>query len=229
VTTTILWDVDGTLLLNAYSGGGELYHGAVERTVGRELGPALPRTHGKPDGLILTEILTHFGYGDEWHERASAVLDDLSRERAQRGDRRDTAPGVEDALRACATRGWVNALLTGNSPTRSRIKLTGAGLAAETFDWERSFFGTTALDRSEITRAARTALPEEALVIIGDTPRDDEAAVAAGIPFIAVATGAFTVEELRHTGAILVVGDLHAGLDDVLAAIAALDAQTTGV
>jgi hypothetical protein len=29
VTTTILWDVDGTLLLNAFSGGGELYHSAV--------------------------------------------------------------------------------------------------------------------------------------------------------------------------------------------------------
>ena len=37
MTTTILWDVDGTLLLNAYSGGGELYHSAVERAVEREL------------------------------------------------------------------------------------------------------------------------------------------------------------------------------------------------
>ena len=227
MTTTILWDVDGTLLLNAYSGGGELYHTAVERAVGRELGPALPRTHGKPDGLILSEILTHFGYGDNWHERARTVLDELSVERAESGDRRETAPGVEDALRACAARGWRNALLTGNSLTRSRVKLEGAGLTAErlgdaAFDWQRSYFGATARHRSEITAAARAALPDDTLVIIGDTPRDDEAARAAGIPFIAVATGAFTVDELRQTEAILVVPDLVAGLDEVLDAVAEL-------
>jgi len=228
VTTTILWDVDGTLLLNAFSGGGELYHSAVERAVGRELSPPLPRTHGKPDGLILSEILTHFGYGDEWHEPARDALDELSTERAQRGDRREVAPGIEDALRACAAHGWVNALLTGNSLTRSRVKLEGAGLTADAlgdaaFDWGRSFFGATARDRSEITRAARAALAEETLVIIGDTPRDDEAAVAAGIPFIAVATGVFEVDELRETGAIVVVPDLSEGWAAVERAIAELD------
>ena len=219
MTTTILWDVDGTLLLNSYTGGGELYHTAVERTVGRELHPPLPRTHGKPDGLILSEILAHFGYDDAWHERARAVLDELSIERAQAGDRREPAPGVVDALTAVAARGWHNALLTGNSLVRARVKLEGAGLGPEWFDWERSFFGATARDRSEITRAARAALPDETLVIVGDTPRDDEAAAAAGMPFIGVATGVFTVDDLRETGAVLVVADLAESLDEVLAAI----------
>ena len=222
MTTTILWDVDGTLLLNSYSGGGELYHTAIERTVGRELHPPLPRTHGKPDGLILSEILAHFGYDDSWHERARATLDELSIERHRSGDARETAPGVTDALRAVAARGWHNALLTGNSLVRARVKLEGAGLGPEWFDWERSFFGATARDRSEITRAAREALPGETLVIIGDTPRDDEAAVAAGLPFIGVATGVFTVDDLRETGAVLVVVDLAESLDAVLAAIESL-------
>lgn len=222
MTTTILWDVDGTLLLNAYSGGGELYHTAVERTVGRELHPPMPRTHGKPDGLILSEILAHFGYDDSWHERARETLDELSIERAQAGDRREPAPGVVDALTAVATHGWHNALLTGNSLVRARVKLEGAGLGPEWFDWDRSFFGATARERSEITRAARAALPGETLVIIGDTPRDDEAAAAAGMPFIGVATGVFTVEDLRETGAVLVVADLAGSLDAVLAAIDAL-------
>jgi phosphoglycolate phosphatase-like HAD superfamily hydrolase len=220
VTTTILWDVDGTLLLNSYGGGGgELYHTAIERTVGRELHPPLPRTHGKPDGLILSEILAHFGYDDWWHERARAVLDELSIERHRSGDARETAPGVTDALRAVAARGWHNALLTGNSLVRARVKLEGAGLGPEWFDWERSFFGSTARERSEITRAARAALPGETLVIIGDTPRDDEAAAAASMPFIGVATGVFTVEDLRETGAVLVVADLAESLDEVLATL----------
>lgn len=222
MTTTILWDVDGTLLLNAYSGGGELYHTAVERTVGRELHPPLPRTHGKTDGHILHDILSHFGFGDEWHERARATLDELSIERAQAGDRREAAPGIPEALAACSERGWTNALLTGNSPVRSRVKLEGAGLGPELFDWDRSFFGSTARERSEITRAAKAALPEETLVIIGDTLRDDEAAQAAGIPFIGVATGVYSVEDLRETGAVLVVPTIEGHLDEVVAAISAL-------
>ena len=222
VTTTILWDVDGTLLLNSSSGGGELYHLAVERTAGRELHPPMPRTHGKPDGLILSEMLTHFGLDESLHERARTTLDQLSDERAQAGDRRELAPGVTDALRAMTARGWHNALLTGNSLVRARVKLQGAGLGSECFDWDRSFFGATAHHRSDITLAARAALPDETLVIIGDTPRDGEAAQAAGLPFIAVATGVFSVDELSDTGAQLVVADLAGSLDDVLAAIDAL-------
>jgi len=228
VTTTILWDVDGTLLLNSFGGGGELYHTAVERTVGRELHPPMPRTHGKPDGLILSEVLAHFGYDDAWHERASATLDELSIERAQAGDRREQAPGVTDALRAVAARGWHNALLTGNSLVRARIKLEGAGLGPEWFDWDRSFFGATARVRSDITLAARTALPDETLVIIGDTLRDDEAAQIAGLPFIGTATGVFTVDDLRETNAVLVVSDLADSLDEVLVAVAALSPASPG-
>lgn len=222
MTTTILWDVDGTLLLNSFGGGGELYHTAVERTVGRELHPPMSRTHGKPDGLIVSEILAHFGYDDSWHERALRVLDELSIERHRDGDARAVAPGVVDALRAVAARGWHNGLLTGNSLVRARVKLEGAGLGPEWFDGDRSFFGATARDRSDITRAARAALPGETLVIIGDTPRDDDAAASAGIPFIAVATGVFTVDDLRETGALLVVANLADSLDAVLAAIEGL-------
>lgn len=221
--TTILWDVDGTLLLNSFTGGGELYHMAVERAVGRELSPPLPRTHGKTDGHILTDILEHFGFdAAEWHEAARESLDALSVERAAAGDRREIAPGIREALDEADARGYVNALLTGNSSTRSRVKLDGSGLGAERFDWSRSFFGATASERSEITRAARESLPDETLVIIGDTPRDDEAAIAAGIPFIAVATGVFTVDELRETGAILVVPTIEGHLDEVFRAIAGL-------
>lgn len=221
-TTTILWDVDGTLLFNAASGGGELYHRAVEVAAGRELSPSLARAHGKTDGQILFEILEAFDLPAALHDDAVAALDALSVERAKSGDRREIAPGIEAALAAAAERGWVNALLTGNSGTRSRVKLAGAGLDPELFDWSRSFFGDRARERRDITTAARAALPDERLVIIGDTPRDDVAAVAAGIPFIAVATGVYDVDALRETGAVLVVPTIAEGLDAVLAAIDAL-------
>lgn len=218
-TTTILWDVDGTLLFNATSGGGELYHQAVEVVAGRELHPPLARAHGKTDGQILFEILEAFDLDPARHDEAVAALDALSVERAKAGDRREIAPGIPEALAAAAARGWVNALLTGNSSTRSRVKLAGAGLDPDLFDWGRSFFGDRARERRDITIAARAALPDERLVIIGDTPRDDVAAVAAGIPFIAVATGVYAVDALRETGALLVVPTLAEGLDAVLEVI----------
>lgn len=218
-TTTILWDVDGTLLFNATSGGGELYHRAVEVVAGRELHPPLARAHGKTDGQILFEILEAFALDPSRHDDAVAALDALSVERAKAGDQREVAPGIPHALAAAADRGWVNALLTGNSATRSRVKLAGAGLDPELFDWSRSFFGDRARERRDITTAARAALPDERLVIIGDTPRDDVAAVAAGIPFIAVATGVYSMDALRETGALLVVPTLAEGLDAVLEVI----------
>ena len=216
----ILWDVDGTLVFNGKDAG-NLYHQAVELTIGRRLANPLPNMHGKTDGRVLTETLAAHGLDAGLHSAASAQLDELSLARHEAGNHRQLCPGVPEILAATATAGWNNALLTGNSANRSRYKLTGAGLDPETFDWTSSYFGNVTPVRSDLTVQARAEL-DGALVIIGDTPRDDDAAVVAGIPFIAVATGAFTADELRATGAILVVDDLESGRDEVLAALAAL-------
>jgi phosphoglycolate phosphatase-like HAD superfamily hydrolase len=53
----------------------------------------------------------------------------------------------------------------------------------------------------------RTVPPGEALVI-GDTPRDVDAAHRAGCPVLGVATGRFTVEELKACGADRVAANL---------------------
>ena len=106
------------------------------------------------------------------------------------------------------------------------MKLAGAGVDVDAFDWQRSYFGDRAVVRSELTAAARTDLAGLPGVIIGDTPSDGSAAAAAGLHFIAVATGAFDEATLRGTGAVLVVPDLEQGLPAVLAALAELaDAQ----
>ena len=46
------------------------------------------------------------------------------------------------------------------------------------------------------------------VVVIGDTPHDVACAVAVGAQPVAVATGGFTVEQLRATGARIVLEDL---------------------
>jgi len=216
----ILWDVDGTLVFNGKDAG-NLYHQAVEIVIGRPLGNQLPNMHGKTDGRVITETLEAHGLDAALHGAASLQLDELSRLRHEAGSHRQLCPGVPEALAGASALGWTNALLTGNSSTRSGFKLVGAGLDHDLFDWEHSYFGNITSVRSDLTVEARAQL-DGALVIIGDTPRDDEAAKVAGIPFIGVATGAFTADELRETGAILVIDDLESGRAALLETLAVL-------
>jgi phosphoglycolate phosphatase-like HAD superfamily hydrolase len=222
VSTYILWDVDGTLLRNGREAA-NLYHEAIELSAGRALPVALPQMHGKTDGQILSETLAAHGLDPGLHAVARAHLDELSRLRHLRGLHREICPGVREALATFAARGWINAILTGNSIARARFKIDGAGLPVDAFDWTHSYFGEVSPLRSELTIRAQEELLDDHKVIIGDTPGDDIAAQAAGIPFIGVATGVYPVDDLRETDAALVIEDLEVGLDAMLEYIARLE------
>ena len=215
----ILWDVDGTLVRNGKDAG-NLYHEAVELAAGHAIELRLPNRHGKTDGQVLTETLEAHGLDAGLHKAASDHLDELSRIRHENGNHRELCPGVLDALAAASALSWTNALLTGNSASRSRYKITGAGVDPKLFDWEHSYFGHVTPVRSDLTLQASRDLEGSRIIIIGDTPRDDEAARVAGIPFIAVATGVYATDELRQTSAVLVMEDLDSGLEELKAALA---------
>jgi phosphoglycolate phosphatase-like HAD superfamily hydrolase len=97
-------------------------------------------------------------------------------------------------------------LLTGNFEAGARIKL-------EHFDLWRYFpcgaFGDDAADRNElvpfaIERARRCGLPEldpGSILVVGDTPHDVACARAVGATPVGVATGGFTADQLRESGA----------------------------
>jgi len=214
----ILWDVDGTLVRNGKDAG-NLYHEAIELAAGRAIDNRLPNTHGKTDGQIIEESLASHGLDSELHSSAIAHLDELSRLRHEAGSHREQCPGALAAVVALAELGWTNGLLTGNSGARARFKVTGAGFDADLFDWDHSYFGERARVRTELTGRARAEIGDARVVIIGDTPNDDNAAQFAGMEFVAVATGAFSAEQLRATSAILVVDDLESGLDAVRLAL----------
>jgi phosphoglycolate phosphatase len=214
----LLWDVDGTLLRNGVNSGG-LYSEAVELAAGRPLEVPTPLMHGKTDGQIIWETLAANGLDASLHDLASAHLDTLSHQRHLGGSRREIAPGIVEALAITADLGWVNSLLTGNSAARTRYKLAGADLDEMLFDWDHSYFGDRSPIRSEVTLRAAADLAGNQLVIVGDTPGDGIGADAAGIPFIAVATGHYSAAELRETSAVLVVDDLASGREAFLKAL----------
>jgi len=130
------------------------------------------------------------------------------------GARKGVMPGVRDLLDALSTRDDVYvALLTGNYEAGARIKL-------EYFDLWRHFacgaFGDEAPDRNglvpkAIARVVAGGGPSFSAadaVVVGDTPLDVACAAFAGARSIAVATGSYSVEDLRAAGAHVVLQDL---------------------
>jgi phosphoglycolate phosphatase len=216
-TRIVLWDIDGTLLLNSATAGA-FYHDAIREVAGVGPHPSEPHAveHGKTDGQILAERLERWGGDPALFDAVSRRMDELSNAYLTDAARRRAAPGVEAAVRSLAAAGWTNGLLTGNSPHRARVKLAGAGIDVDAFDWDRSWFGGRYLRRSDLTAAARADLGDTTAVILGDTPADGEAADAVGFPFLAVATGAYSEADLRSTSARVVIPDLVEGLPALL-------------
>lgn len=218
MSTYILWDIDGTLIYNN-SNGGALYVDSIEHVTGHRPTERVLHPHGMTEGQLLAAILEANGQDAAHIDAVLDRLDVISLEAHEAGDVRKPTAGAAEAIAEFAARGFTNALLTGNGPRRARYKLIAAGYDADDFDWEHSFFGHRSPTRHHLTADARAGLDGRTAVIIGDTPKDGEAADTAGIPFIAVATGAYTADELRETSALVVVDDLASGFDAVLAAI----------
>ena len=214
----VLWDIDGTLIYNRQDAG-SIYLDAIEFATGVRPTRRVTSPHGMTEGQLVREILAVNVLDPASVDAVMARVDVLAQQHHEQGLVREPAAGVTGALEAVEARGWTNGLLTGNGPLRAKYKLLAAGIDFDRFDLEHSYFGHESPTRHDLTAAARRALGERDAVIIGDTPADGLAADSAGIPFIAVATGVYTVEELQGTSAIVVVPDLAIGLEAVLDAI----------
>lgn len=180
--------------------------------------------HGKTDPLIVREIL----YGIQYPFSRNLVDSILAsylcflREEVAESASYRVLPGVRELLGELQTRsGVLLGLATGNIHEGARIKLERAGLNPF---FRFGGFGSDAEDRVAVVRRAidegcrlsgNGILPEDVWVI-GDTPRDVEAGREAGCRTVAVATGGYSIEDLRTTGADLAIEDFDAGRDQFL-------------
>lgn len=213
----VLWDVDGTLVSNDESDE-RLFVATTESVLGPLPHIVHPYRHGKTDRQQVIEYLEANGGSSAQADEGSRLLVEHSRVHFAEPGERVTLPGVRATLEALAAAGHVNAMLTGNSEVRARLKLRSAGLSSEHFDWASSFFGGAVASRLDLTRAASEYAAGRGLVpvVIGDTAADSHAAEIAGIEFIGVATGVYDLSELRATPNVLVVDDLDVGGRSVL-------------
>jgi phosphoglycolate phosphatase-like HAD superfamily hydrolase len=173
---------------------------------------------GRTDAWIAAQMAKAQGvaFDADVLQRFRAVyLSHLRREIHLPGPQKGVLPGIRAVLETVAPRVDVHlALLTGNFEEGARIKL-------QYFDLWHFFssgaFGDEHHDRNALLEVAisrvrdaggPTVTPSEVL-IIGDTPLDVAVAVAGGARSLAVATGTYGEDELRASGADVVLPDLQ--------------------
>ncbi len=207
--TVVLFDVDGTLVSTGGAG-----RRAIDRTFDERFGRPDACSHfsfdgmtdfaifrlgleaiGQPASVPLIEALV-LRYLAVLHEEVQATPD----------ERYVVHAGMREAVNACHAAAFAVGLGTGNVRGGAIAKLARAGLA-DAFAF--GGFGDDHEQRAELIRVGaergceRLGLPrtQVRVVVIGDTPKDDAAAQAIGAQSIGVATGAYSVEQLRACGA----------------------------
>ena len=213
----VLFDIDGTLVLTGGAGIRALNR-AVAETLGRPVVLDDIPLAGRTDWSILIDSVRKAGL--EMDDALLAALRDRYVERLAeeiehpgRGVKA-VMPGIQELLDALAGRPDVFlGLLTGNFEAGARIKL-------EHFDLWKYFacgaYGGDSADRNALVpfaveRAKQCGLPDIAssdVLVVGDTPADVACAHAANAVPVAVATGHYTVDQLRESGAGIVFEDL---------------------
>ena len=212
----ILFDVDGTLISTG-GAGTRSWRWAFEELHGIPADIGKYSEAGMTDPVVGRSTFKNVLHRDpteaEMRSLLAAYLERLPTEvQASEGYR--VLPGAEDVLRSLHATGRLTGIVTGALEEASRIKLARG-------DLNRFLpfggFGSDSADRVELTRRAiergaalvRRELPPERVHVLGDTPRDMEAAAAVGAVPVGVTTGTYEADALELAGAKVVIATLE--------------------
>lgn len=212
----VLFDVDGTLISTGGAGARSWRH-AFETLHGipADIGEFTDAGMTDPVVARLTfkSAVGHDPSPTELATVMAAYLDRLP-------DEVDDSPGYRvldgaaDILPRLGREGILLGVTSGAVEAAAHIKLARAG-------FNRYFpfggYGSDSADRVELTRCAiargSRLIGEEidpsTVLVVGDTPKDVEAAHGAGCTAVATATGHYTREQLEATGAEYVLDSLR--------------------
>ena len=197
-----LFDIDGTLLRSRDRIHFNSFASSVQRVTGFEITLAGILLHGSTDTAILREACQQAGIPAEVMEhRTEAILEAMRNAVAEQRNQMDLIrmPGVERVLRYLAGKGALLGVATGNLEAIGWIKIEQAGLR----EWFKfgGFSDHFSIRPELIGQAAKKARElagtEASVCVVGDTPKDIDAARANYLPVIAVATGNYSFEELK--------------------------------
>lgn len=200
----ILFDIDGTLI-DTGGAGAHSWTWAFKRQFGREIDIAEHSTAGMTDPAIgratFREVMNREPTSEELNRLMGsyqAVLPDFV---ASSPDYR-VLDGVVDLLERLTSDGVLLGLTTGGLEAAAHAKL-GRGQLNHFF--HVGGYGSDSEDRTTLTRAAvdrgRRILDGKldlaTVFVVGDTPLDIAAAEGVGAVSVGVASGRYSVEELR--------------------------------
>lgn len=205
----VLFDIDGTLTRSQH--GFIPFNEAFLKTFGfaGDIRTVIP--DGNTDPLIVEEIFAKAGRrpqdGEAWEQTFATNLRD-SYARAIREGRTTVRvlAGVLELVQALGNfPGLYPGIVTGNFEVTARIKLEAAGLSGY---FPVGAYGSDARNRTDLPRIARrrweemvgASLGPERCVVVGDTPKDLEAARANRMKCVLVGTGRYPGEQLLSCG-----------------------------
>ena len=218
-TPAILFDIDGTLLY-AKGLGRPAFAEAFAIAYGHPVDLSATSFVGATDTAVIRALAASLGLPS-----TPAREEHFFIELTKRLDPRLAAgplhiyPGVPELLHALVQRGFLLGTVTGNIRETAWSKLIHAHLA-DCFTF--GAYATDHADRDTLAAIAQTrarALGAEPRLLIGDTPKDIQAAHAIGLPCLAVTTGWVDRETLLRAGADATLD----GFADTATALAAIE------
>ena len=201
----ILFDIDGTLTRT--QNGYIPFNEAIFRTFGIEGDIRTVVPDGNTDPLIVEDIFAKANVKFEFQNYDWQEFTIHLRERYQHHVQRCTTtirplPGAVELLQALGLSAAYGAcIVTGNFEATARIKLEAAGLAP--FLSRGAYAGDSSY-RPDLPPIARqrwetdTGRVADHCIVVGDTPKDLEAARHNRMKCILVGTGRYPVEELQY-------------------------------
>jgi phosphoglycolate phosphatase len=219
--TLFLFDIDGTILKSKGAGvrsmqkiGRKLFgegFNAEATTVAGQLDPVIFAA-----ATAALKLHDHDLQHREFHDH---YLIELEAELGRVREHVRVMPGIREILVALHERAnqrgdVVLGLLTGNYRKAAALKLAAVGIPIEWF--KVTAYGEDGPSRPDLVLVAMRQYEQltdrkpdpKRVIVIGDTPKDVHCAKVHGCIAVAVATGAFAIEELRKTDADLVLTDL---------------------
>jgi phosphoglycolate phosphatase-like HAD superfamily hydrolase len=203
----LLFDIDGTLLLDGAAAHREALVRALREVHGVDVHTDRTETAGRTDGEIARGMLMRAGVDAKQIDTCAEDVRDAACEAfaelcpADLSDR--VAPGAHELLQELSADGAERvSLVTGNLEPIARLKLARAGLGRY-FPRGQGGFGSDHEDRVALPRVARVRAgkphrphPPDDTVVIGDTPLDLKCARADGAHAIAIASGQYSERQL---------------------------------
>jgi phosphoglycolate phosphatase len=202
----VLFDIDETLIHTGGSGA-RSWNAAFQKLYGIPTDIGAHTSAGETDPQVARATFKAVLERDPSEDELDRIYvryllhlaDDI---RSSEGYR--VLPGAEQTLTTLVEAGVMLGVVSGAMEGAARTKLGPANLS-------RFFifgaYGSDSPDRAELTKMAiqkaarlHSELTPAQVYVVGDTPRDIEAAKAAGAVSVGVATGKYSTEELSKAG-----------------------------